>query len=118
MLDISNQIPHTPVKYFFNESTVPQDYDGPAHFESLQSWKDYCKSGRQTDRSPDYAFCYYWATEKGLLLWPVSGFSDYGNLGVPLEERQLTELVRVSLTRDDEYISNLKDWASGATKSN
>lgn len=106
MIDIKLAVAHRlPLSYFYSDFKPEL---AAATLSSYEAWK----SLEGAERTPDFAFCLYLADKYGLALWPVSGFSNYDQLGTPLADRTCVDLVRISLTRDDAAIAKLELFAA------
>ena len=90
-----------PLKYFYKDyATNPDRPQGV-----LQKFEDWLQL-EDIDFSPDYAFCFYWAVEKRIVMWPISGFLSQYTL--PPKSRTQVEYVRVALCKSEESITKLE----------
>lgn len=100
LVNIEASIPQVGIKYYYRSSEDMKD----KALASLQDWF----SLPFPYYTPDYAFCRYLAMEKGIVLWPLSGFSDSNHSPGILKAKAGTSLARVALARTDEMISRLE----------
>ena len=105
LLDMTDQISKIPIKYFYDHpEQVPQ---GRAE-ETLNSFDEW-RNLPKVERTPDYAFCFWLAENKKIVIWPLSGFSDYQFKHIPVLQRQETNVCRISFTRDEQEILKLEN---------
>jgi aspartate/methionine/tyrosine aminotransferase len=100
VVNIEPSIPQVPVKYYYRTGEGLEE-------KTLASFEDWYKLPFPCYR-PDYAFCRYLAIEKGIILWPLSGFADSTHSLGLMQTRAGASLARVALARTDEMISQLE----------
>lgn len=100
LVNVKPSISQVRLKYYYKDGLEEED-NCVASFEEWVRlpWPVY---------TPDYAFCRYLAQEKGIILWPLSGFSDYTHSSLHMNDRAGISMARVALARSDEMISQLE----------